>query len=100
MFNTKLLFVGKETKLTIPLDDIKGLEKRINALVFDNSIAVMTKNSKEYFFTSFLKRDKAFDIIREILEKDTKQSRNTQNASLLKRTFIRLHSEEEKGIIY
>jgi hypothetical protein len=43
VFNNKLLFFGKDTKLVIPLGDVTSLEKRINALVFDNSIAVMTK---------------------------------------------------------
>mmetsp|Transcript_7682 Transcript_7682/g.7226 ORF Transcript_7682/g.7226 Transcript_7682/m.7226 type:complete len:346 (-) Transcript_7682:737-1774(-) len=96
MFNSKLLFFGKETKLTIPHSDIKGLEKRINALVFDNSIAVITKKNTEYFFTSFLKRDKAFEAIRQILERDAKPNRNSHNTSLLKRTYIRLDTEENK----
>lgn len=37
-FNNKLIFFGKDTKLTIPYDDIMSIEKRINAFVFDNSI--------------------------------------------------------------
>jgi len=99
MFNTKLLFFGKETKLTIPMDDILSLEKRINAYVFDNSIAVITKNEKETFFTSFFKRDKAFEIMKETLEKGNKPNKSSLNASLLKRTFVRFH-EEEKGKFY
>lgn len=88
VFNNKLLFFGKDTKLVIPLDDVMSLEKRINALVFDNSIAVITKNDKETFFTSFLQRDKAFEVIKEQLEKDMKPNKLMQSASMLKRTFI------------
>ncbi len=35
------------------------MEKRYNALVFDNSIAITTVNG-EMFFTSFFSRDEAF----------------------------------------
>lgn len=93
IFNNKLLFFGKDTKVTIPLEDITSLEKRINALVFDNSIAVITKNEKETFFTSFLQRDKAFEVIKEILEKDSK-GKVPQNVNMLKRTFIRYTPQE------
>lgn len=88
-FNNKLLFFGKDTKITIPLDDIVSLEKRVNAIFFDNSIAVITKNDKETFFTSFLMRDKAFEVIKIQLEKDKKHVDSEQTNSLLKRTFVR-----------
>lgn len=93
IFNNKLLFFGKDTKVTIPLEDITSLEKRINALVFDNSIAVITKNEKETFFTSFLMRDKAFEVIKELLEKDSK-GKVPQNTNMLKRTFVRYTPQE------
>lgn len=61
----KSTFIG-ETKMIIPKEDIKRIEKRYNALIFDNSIAVITKTG-ELFFTSFVFRDKAYAaIIRNI----------------------------------
>jgi hypothetical protein len=98
MFNNKLLFFGKDTKLTIPLDDVSSLEKRINALVFDNSIAVITKNEKETFFTSFLMRDRAFEAIKDTIAKNDKSTgKNAHNQNMLKRTFIRFRSESNNG---
>jgi len=75
------------------LDDVTSLEKRINALVFDNSIAVITNNEKENFFTSFLMRDKAFEVIRELIEKDMDSADKPKNSDMLKRTFIRLKKD-------
>ena len=61
-FNDKTIF-GKETKFLIPISSISRLEKKYNAMVFDNSIAIITKSEKEIFFTSFVYRDAAFDMI-------------------------------------
>ena len=63
-FNDKTLF-GKETKMQINFPDIKRIEKKTNAMVFDNSISLITKEDKELFFTSFMYRDTA----RELLQK-------------------------------
>lgn len=92
-FNNKFVIFGKDTKLTIPLNHIISLEKRVNAIFFDNSIAVITKDEKETFFTSFLLRDKAFEVIKMLLEKDGKP--NKHNPNMLKRTFIRSKSPEK-----
>jgi len=99
MFNNKLLFFGKDTKISIPLEDIRSLEKRINALVFDNSIAVITKINKETFLTSFLQRDKAFQVIRGVIEKELGVQSFKLN-SRMQRTFVRLENEETKGNIF
>lgn len=48
-----------ETKMIIPKKDILRIEKRYNALIFDNSIAVITLKG-EVFFTSFVFRDRAY----------------------------------------
>lgn len=48
-----------ETKMIIPKTVILRIEKRINALIFDNSIAIITSKG-EIFFTSFVFRDKAY----------------------------------------
>lgn len=98
MFNSKLLFFGKDTKITIPLDDIMSLEKRINALVFDNSIAVITKNEKETFFTSFLMRDRAFEVIKKVLEDEsTTSGKKSTSINMLKRTFVRAEDQMYNG---
>ena len=69
----KSTFIG-ETKMIIPKEDIKRIEKRYNALIFDNSIAVITKTG-ELFFTSFVFRDKAYAaIIRNIEPPEQKDS--------------------------
>lgn len=51
-----------ETKMIIPKKDILRIEKRYNALIFDNSIAVITLKG-EVFFTSFVFRDRAYTSI-------------------------------------
>lgn len=35
----------------------------MNALVFDNSVKILTKNNSEYFFTSFVFRDVAIEML-------------------------------------
>lgn len=37
----------------------------MNAMVFDNSISFITKEDKELFFTSYVSRDIAFDLIKK-----------------------------------
>lgn len=60
-FNTSNIFFG-ETFIQIPKKDIKKIEKRTNAIVFDNSISITTVNG-EVFLTSFFSRNEAFDLI-------------------------------------
>ena len=43
MFNPKNLFFGG-TFIQIPKKDILKIEKRVNAIVFDNSISLTTVN--------------------------------------------------------
>ena len=100
MFNSKLLFFGKDTKITIPLDDIMSLEKRINALVFDNSIAVITKNEKETFFTSFLMRDRAFEVIKKVIEDESTSGKKSTSTNMLKRTFVRYEDQNYNGKLF
>ena len=56
-----------ETKMIIPKQVILKIEKRINALIFDNSIAVLTSKG-EIFFTSFVFRDKAYISILKMIQ--------------------------------
>jgi hypothetical protein len=60
-FNSSNIFFGK-TKLEIPRSDIKKIEKKYNAIIFDNSISITTLNG-EIFFTSIVSRDQAYDLI-------------------------------------
>jgi hypothetical protein len=43
-FNDKTIIFGKDTKFMIPFKNIKRIEKKMNALVFDNSISVFTND--------------------------------------------------------
>jgi len=61
-FNDKTIF-GKETKILIPFANISRIEKKTNAMVFDNSISIITKEEKEIFITSFMFRDQAYEMI-------------------------------------
>ncbi len=57
-FNNKTL-VG-DTILVFPFTDIKSIEKKKTAFVFDNAISIFTVKG-ELFFTSFMARDKAYE---------------------------------------
>jgi hypothetical protein len=52
----------------IYLSDIARVEKRLNVMVFDNSIGIVTRDGKEFFFTSFVFRDIAYDLIFKQIE--------------------------------
>lgn len=64
-FNSKTL-LGKETLVRIPFSDIESINKRSNLLVFDSSILIKSKTT-EYLFTSFMARDQAFIILKNLL---------------------------------
>jgi hypothetical protein len=61
-FNDKTIF-GKETKILIPIANVSRVEKKTNVMI-DNSISIFTKENKEIFFTSFMSRDHAYDLIK------------------------------------
>lgn len=65
-FNPKNVFFG-ETFIEIPRRDIKKIEKRFKAVIFDNSISITTVNG-ELFFTSFIFRNNAYDTILSAME--------------------------------
>eukprot|EP00668_Euglena_longa_P016635 GGOE01020923.1.p1 GENE.GGOE01020923.1~~GGOE01020923.1.p1 ORF type:complete len:898 (-),score=251.30 GGOE01020923.1:236-2929(-) len=52
-------------KIVIPVRDIQALEKRQTARLFATAIELKTVE-KTYFFGGFLKRDKAFDLIKQL----------------------------------
>lgn len=53
----------------------------MNAMVFDNSILVVTKEEKELFFTSFVFRDQAIELMQKQLDSLTSNA-NSRNGSL------------------
>ena len=62
-WNDKFLIFGNETKIKIPLKNIKDVTKAKNAMIFDNSIQVKQYSGSEHFITSFLNRDQCYKLI-------------------------------------
>eukprot|EP00826_Nyctotherus_ovalis_P035155 TRINITY_DN2992_c0_g1_i7.p1 TRINITY_DN2992_c0_g1~~TRINITY_DN2992_c0_g1_i7.p1 ORF type:complete len:759 (+),score=199.05 TRINITY_DN2992_c0_g1_i7:245-2521(+) len=62
-FNNATLF-GSQTKIVIPFTDIEDIKKSYNAWIFNNSISICTKDA-EFFFTSFVYRDRAYELLRK-----------------------------------
>ncbi|KAG5641634.1 hypothetical protein DXG03_004557 [Asterophora parasitica] len=56
---------GWITDLSIPINEVKHLEKKMTAFVIPNGIQVTTRQAK-YTFASFLSRDTTFDVIYNI----------------------------------
>eukprot|EP01022_Parablepharisma_sp_SALTPOND_P010792 TRINITY_DN1445_c0_g1_i1.p2 TRINITY_DN1445_c0_g1~~TRINITY_DN1445_c0_g1_i1.p2 ORF type:complete len:1125 (+),score=132.08 TRINITY_DN1445_c0_g1_i1:5163-8537(+) len=65
-FNNATLF-GGSTKIVIPLAEVVEVRKRHNVVIFDNSISVHTANA-EFFFTSFLHRDDAYNLVKKCID--------------------------------
>ncbi|KAJ4470951.1 hypothetical protein J3R30DRAFT_3803639 [Lentinula aciculospora] len=57
--------LGWITDLSIPIDEIISLEKKMTAFVIPNAILITTRQSK-YTFASFLSRDTTYDVIYNI----------------------------------
>jgi hypothetical protein len=62
-FNDSLLFFKKETKIKVPISQIRDIQKAKNAKIFDNSINLSLYNGTSLFLTSFLKRDDCYRLI-------------------------------------
>ncbi len=58
--------------MQIPKKDIRKIEKRFNAIVFDNSISITTIHG-EVFLTSFFSRNEAYDLICTALDINTEE---------------------------
>ena len=65
-FNGRNIFFD-DTILKIPLRDIIKIEKKKNAIIFDNSLLITTIKAN-LFFASFVYRDKAYTLIHNQLE--------------------------------
>ncbi|KAF9071696.1 hypothetical protein BDP27DRAFT_1321753 [Rhodocollybia butyracea] len=57
--------LGWITDLSIPIDEITALEKKMTAFVIPNAILITTRQAK-YSFASFLSRDTTYDVIYNI----------------------------------
>lgn len=66
VFNKRSIVGNEDTLIVIPFTQIILLEKKKKLALFDNSIQITTV-SNTYFFTSFVKRDRSFDIITEYM---------------------------------
>eukprot|EP01122_Echinamoeba_exundans_P011656 TRINITY_DN4706_c0_g1_i1.p1 TRINITY_DN4706_c0_g1~~TRINITY_DN4706_c0_g1_i1.p1 ORF type:complete len:714 (+),score=147.26 TRINITY_DN4706_c0_g1_i1:225-2366(+) len=58
-----IMFNAPFAKKTIPLDDIKHIERRKTVGVFNTAIAVITKDEKENVFKSFRKRGECIECV-------------------------------------
>ena len=76
-FNSSTI-LGKVTILKIPISTIISLSKEKSAFIFDNSINLKT-SEKDYFFTSFISRDQAFQILSKIMNLHHKKALRIQN---------------------
>ncbi|EAR85175.2 GRAM domain protein (macronuclear) [Tetrahymena thermophila SB210] len=61
-FNSKTLF--GDTVLVIPFNEIKQIDKKAQALIFDNAISITTKKGT-LTFTSFMNRDRCYRLIKQ-----------------------------------
>jgi septin family protein len=69
MFNDGTLFIGNNTKIKVPLVDIKNIAKKTNAVIFDNSIEIKLKNGSTIFITSFLNRNECYRLILKMIKR-------------------------------
>jgi hypothetical protein len=58
-----------ETIIVIPMEDINGMDKKINAKIFDNAITISTKKG-DMVFASIIGRDKCLDYLMKIKNKE------------------------------
>ncbi|MCQ2815809.1 MAG: GRAM domain-containing protein, partial [archaeon] len=77
-FKSGTLFGKGGTILQIPFSEIKEITKKSNLKIFPNSIQIITCKGK-LTFTSFLARDKCFDLINETLNKYKQNEPNEEN---------------------
>ena len=76
-FNSSTI-LGNVTVLRIPIFSILSLSKEKSAFIFDNSINLKT-SEKDFFFTSFISRDQAFQILTRVMHLQHKRTLRTQN---------------------
>ncbi len=85
LFNNSTLF-GASTLIAIPLADVLKVRTAYNAVIFDNSITIRTKGA-EFFFTSFVFRDRAYELIRRLWD-ENRENQEGKDAQLSVRESI------------
>lgn len=58
--------LGYETVVTINYRHIKSISKATTIKLFPNAIEIITWDDTKYFFTSFVSRDRAYKLIRQL----------------------------------
>ena len=80
-FNSSTI-LGRETIITVPINSIEKIKKLKTVFIFDNSLSLAT-DKQEYFFTSFMSRDEAFNILEKLLSLHEKRVESLKNPVFL-----------------
>ena len=80
-FNNSTI-IGRETVITIPVLSIEKINKLRTAFIFDNSLSILT-DKQEFFFTSFISRDEAFQILSKLISLHEKRVQRLHNPVFL-----------------
>ncbi|CAJ0758686.1 19771_t:CDS:2 [Entrophospora sp. SA101] len=73
---------GWVTNEIISMSEIASIEKKMSAFVIPNAILITTKDSKEYFFTSFLSRDSVYDLLVSLCKIENKEKMDLEENNL------------------
>jgi hypothetical protein len=87
--------LGFQTTITIPLSDVRILERAKTALVIPNAIQITT-SAKVYFFASFVQRELAFGNMEKLL-RDFREKHGMSNHLLLSQGGRNYMSGSEGG---
>ena len=79
-FNASTIF-GKDTTFVVPISEILRVEKRTYAFLFDNAIAMVTKDF-ELLFASFLARDQALSTLTGLMQLHPEAAHSPDDLSL------------------
>ncbi|KAI9315572.1 hypothetical protein BX666DRAFT_2113219 [Dichotomocladium elegans] len=101
-FNANIF--GWVTNLVIDYADITDIEKRTTAIFIPNAIQITTHQSKvsrvidiniglQYFFTSFLSRDQAFDMLKSLWKASLKHPSPSNDSA--ESTITKVDDEDE-----
>ena len=63
-FYTKVIWTYT---VVLPMSNVLSIEKKVFGGFFDNSMEIQTKDNKKYYFSSFIYRNLAFDILTKVV---------------------------------
>lgn len=75
-------FFGRERKITIKWEQVKGLERKSTAKIIPNAILVRLKGNKEVLFRNFLNRHEAYTVMDRLWNKKQLSVKSTEIAQL------------------